>query len=165
MQSTVFCRRLPQVTPLAGHRDTAPLLDTASGPLSTFFFKSLVCLSFFWPPKHGTPSQHRISAVIYFFLSLVCLSFFAPDDLGNYVDGRTQVAKMTVMTEYMVVLEGNSRPQNQAIAQNIEEKMEEVHQRKAKSQVRFCSWLATNRLRFRFLALKRQGCLCFISTS
>ncbi|CAM9338327.1 unnamed protein product [Hapterophycus canaliculatus] len=38
------------------------------------------------------------------------------------------------MTEYMVVLEGNSRPQNQAIAQNIEEKMEEMHQRKPKSE-------------------------------
>lgn len=40
-----------------------------------------------------------------------------------------------MMTEYMVVLEGNSRPQNQAIAQNIEEKMEEAHQRTPKSQV------------------------------
>eukprot|EP00752_Nemacystus_decipiens_P014967 g13326.t1 len=45
-----------------------------------------------------------------------------------------RVAKMTVMTEYMVVLQGNSRPQNQAIAQNIEEKMEEMHGRKSKSQ-------------------------------
>eukprot|EP00903_Cladosiphon_okamuranus_P009868 g9374.t2 len=45
-----------------------------------------------------------------------------------------RVAQLTVMTEYMVVLEGNSRPQNQAIAQNIEEKMEEMHKRKTKSQ-------------------------------
>lgn len=50
-------------------------------------------------------------------------------------DLRVQVAALTVMTEYMVVLEGNSRPQNQAIAQNIEEKMEEMHQRKPKSEV------------------------------
>lgn len=50
--------------------------------------------------------------------------------------GGLQVAQLTVMTEYMVVLEGNSRPQNQAIAQNIEEKMEETHDRKTKSQVR-----------------------------
>ena len=45
------------------------------------------------------------------------------------------------MTEYMVVLEGNSRPQNQAIAQNIEEKMEEMHKRKTKSQVALHRWL------------------------
>ncbi|CAM9686441.1 unnamed protein product [Ectocarpus sp. 13 AM-2016] len=51
---------------------------------------------------------------------------------GNIVAIR--VATLTVMTEFMVVLEGNSRPQNQAIAQNIEEKMEEMHQRKTKSQ-------------------------------
>ncbi|CAN0036570.1 unnamed protein product [Pylaiella littoralis] len=45
-----------------------------------------------------------------------------------------RVAPLTVITEYMVVLEGNSRPQNQAIAQNIEEKMEEAHQRTPKTQ-------------------------------
>ena len=45
------------------------------------------------------------------------------------------MAQLTAVTEYMVVLEGNSRPQNQAIAQNIEEKMMEAHNREPKTQV------------------------------
>ena len=48
---------------------------------------------------------------------------------------KMKVAQLTAITEYMVVLEGNSRPQNQAIAQNIEEKMMETHNREPKTQV------------------------------
>eukprot|EP00904_Undaria_pinnatifida_P008098 jgi/Undpi1/4418/HiC_scaffold_17.g07773.m1 len=51
---------------------------------------------------------------------------------GNIVAIR--VAQLTAVTEYMVVLEGNSRPQNQAIAQNIEEKMMEAHNREPNTQ-------------------------------
>lgn len=51
-----------------------------------------------------------------------------------------QVAQLTAVTEYMVVLEGNSRPQNQAIAQNIEDKMMEVHNREPKTQVCAGAW-------------------------
>lgn len=63
------------------------------------------------------------------FVSYVCDTQIYP------LNPSGQVAPLTVITEYMVVLEGNSRPQNQAIAQNIEEKMEEAHQRTPKTQV------------------------------
>lgn len=46
-----------------------------------------------------------------------------------------KVAHLTAVTEYMVVLEGNSRPQNQAIAQSVQDAMEEVHNRVPKKQV------------------------------
>lgn len=48
----------------------------------------------------------------------------------------SQVAQLTAVTEYMVILEGNSRPQNQAIAQNIEDKMAEMFDREPRCQVR-----------------------------
>ena len=38
-----------------------------------------------------------------------------------------QVAQITTVTSYMVVLSGSSRPQNQAIAAAIMDDMEEIH--------------------------------------
>ncbi|CAM9739269.1 unnamed protein product, partial [Chrysoparadoxa australica] len=45
-----------------------------------------------------------------------------------------KVSHLTVMTEYMIILVGTSRPQNQAIAANIIELMEEKHERICKQQ-------------------------------
>lgn len=45
-----------------------------------------------------------------------------------------RVAQLTAATEYMIIMEGNSRPQNQAIAQNIKDLMDETHQRTPNTQ-------------------------------
>eukprot|EP00611_Tribonema_gayanum_P028219 TRINITY_DN718_c0_g1_i3.p1 TRINITY_DN718_c0_g1~~TRINITY_DN718_c0_g1_i3.p1 ORF type:complete len:211 (-),score=38.37 TRINITY_DN718_c0_g1_i3:1395-1997(-) len=45
-----------------------------------------------------------------------------------------RVAQLTIVTNFMVVLEGTSRPQNQAIAASIIEAMEEEHGRVTKQQ-------------------------------
>jgi ribosomal silencing factor RsfS len=45
-----------------------------------------------------------------------------------------RVSQLTVVTNFMVILEGTSRPQNQAIAASIIDAMEEQHDRPTKQQ-------------------------------